>query len=248
MITHLPKSDEHNAILVIMNRLTKRAHFYTITDKFSFKDLAMILMERYYSLHELSLQIISDRGVQFAADLFQDWCKLLEIESAMTTAYHPQADEQTERVNQVLKQYLRCFIEQHQKDDWVSYLAIAKFAYNNAAHESTKHFPFFFEYGRNFRAKPSIVKESSRKDLNEIFIARQTMQKQAKAALQLAANRMKWYYDQKVTKVPFKIEDKVLLKSEDYQTSEKALAFKYLEPFTIVKQLTKVTFVLNLPL
>ena len=58
---------------------------------------------------------------------------------------------------------------------------------------------------------------------------------------------MKWYYNQKVIKVSFKVEDKVLLKSEDYQTTKKALAFKYLELFTIVKKLTKVTCVLNLP-
>ena len=73
------------------------------------------------------------------------------------------------------------------------------------------------------------------------------MQEQAKAALQLAVNRMKWYYDQKVIKVPFKIENLVLLKSENYQSSERALAFKYLEPFPIVKQLTKVTFILKMP-
>ena len=72
MITHLPKSDGYNAILVIVDRLTKRAHFYAITNEFSFKYLAIILMKRYYSLYELSLQIILDRDVQFAADLFQD--------------------------------------------------------------------------------------------------------------------------------------------------------------------------------
>ena len=99
MITHLSKSEDHDAILVVVDRLTKRAHFYAITDKFSSKDLAMLLMKRYYSLYELSLQIIFDRGIQFVVNLFQNWCKLLEIELAMTTVYHSQANGQTERVN-----------------------------------------------------------------------------------------------------------------------------------------------------
>ena len=70
LITYLFKLEEHNAILVIVNRLIKRLHFYAITDEFSFKDLAMLLLKRYYSLHKLLLQIISNRGVQFAANFF----------------------------------------------------------------------------------------------------------------------------------------------------------------------------------
>ena len=71
-ITQLPQSEDYNAILVIINRLTKRAHFFAITNKFLALDLAVILQNRIYSLYGLPLQIISDRGVQFAAQLFQE--------------------------------------------------------------------------------------------------------------------------------------------------------------------------------
>ena len=137
----------------------------------------MLLLKRYYFLHGLSLQIILDRSVQFAAELFQKWCLLLEIESSMFTAYHLQMNGQTERDNQMLEQYLCCFIEHHQKNDWILYLATTEFAYNNALHKSTKHSSFFLEYSRNFRAKLSIVKEFNRQNLSNIFIAKQQAQK-----------------------------------------------------------------------
>jgi transposase InsO family protein len=95
-ITQLPESNGYNAICVVVDRLTKRGHFFAITNQFSAKDLALLLYDRIYPLHGLPLQIISDRGTQFAAELFQEWCKLLEIESTMSTAYHPQTDGQTE--------------------------------------------------------------------------------------------------------------------------------------------------------
>ena len=92
------------------------------------------------------MQIISDRGTQFAAEMFQEWCKLLGIRSTMSTAYHPQTDGQTEQVNQSLEQYLQCYVD-YNLDDWLQLLGVAEFAYNNVAHEGTKSSPFFMEYG-----------------------------------------------------------------------------------------------------
>lgn len=246
LITQLPESDGYNAICVIVDRLTKRAHFFPITNEFSARDLAQILYDRVYPLHGLPLQIISDRGTQFAANLFQEWCKLLGIESSMTTAYHPQADGQTEHTNQTLEQYLRCYVD-YNLDNWSRLLSTAEFAYNNQAHEGTKSSPFFLEYGRHPRAGPTLVKHTSRIDLNDIMQKRQDAQEQAKAALQLAAERMKWYYDKGVQSVPFKVGDKVLLNLKDYQTTERALHPRYEGPFRIVEQLSPVTFKLEMP-
>ena len=120
----------------MVDRLLKRAHFFPITNEFSAKDLAQLFYDRIYPLHGLPIQIISDRGTQFAAELFQEWCKLLGIESSMTTAYHPQADGQTERVNQTLEQYLRCYVD-YNLDDWARLLSTAEFAYNNALSATT---------------------------------------------------------------------------------------------------------------
>ena len=246
LITQLTESDGFNAICVVVDRLTKRAHFYAITNQFSARDLAQLLYDKVYPLHGLPLQIISDRGVQFAAEVFQEWCKLLGIESAMSTAYHPQTDGQTERVNQILEQYLRCYVD-YNLDDWSRYLSTAEFAYNNRAHEGTKETPFFLEYGRHPRAGPTLIKTTTVTDLNDIMRRRHEAQETAKAALQLAAERMKWYYDQGVQNVPFKVGDKVLLSLKDYQKTEQALHPKYEGPFEIIEQLSPVTFRLKLP-
>lgn len=190
LITQLHESNGYDAICVVVCRLTKRAHFFAITVEFSAKDLARLLYDRVYPLHGLPLQIISDRGTQFAAQVFQEWCKLLGIKSTMTTAYHPQADGQTERVNQELKQYLRCYVD-FNLDDWSDLLPVAEFAYNNQAHESTKTSPFFLEYGRHPRAGPMLLKQSQEVDLDDLMKQRIEAQEQAKAALILAAELMK---------------------------------------------------------
>ena len=66
----------------------------------------------------------------------------------MSTAFHPQTDGQTERLNQTLEQYLRCYIDQEQ-DNWVSLLPLAQFAYNSAENSTTKVSPFYVNYGYN---------------------------------------------------------------------------------------------------
>lgn len=246
LITQLPESDGYDAICNIVDRLTKRAHFYPITGHFTAKDTAQIMYDRIYPIHGLPLQIISDRGTQFAAELFQNWCDLLGIKSTMTTSYHPQADGQTERTNQTLEQYLRCYVD-YNLDDWSRYLSTAEFAYNNAKHESTGYSPFFLEYGRNPRAGPTLLKEIHEQDLNDIMKKRLEAQEHAQAALVLAAERMKWYYDKGVQKVPFKKGDKVKLDLRDYQKTERALQPRWEGPFEIIEKLSDLTFHLKLP-
>jgi len=99
LITQLPESNSYNAICIIVDRLTERAHFISIYNWFPLEDMVQLLYNKVYPLHGLPLQIILDRGVQYLAKLFQEWCKILEIESTMLTVYHPQIDRQTEQVN-----------------------------------------------------------------------------------------------------------------------------------------------------
>jgi len=130
LITQLPESNGYNAICVIVDRLTKRAHFILINNQFSLKDIAQLLYDKVYPLHEFPLQIISGRGVQYLAELFQEWCKILGIESTMLTVYHPQTDGQMEYVNQALEQYLRYYVD-YNLNNWSDLLPSAEFAYNS---------------------------------------------------------------------------------------------------------------------
>ena len=168
----------------------------------------------------------------------------------MTTAYHPEADGQTERVNQILEQYLRIYCS-HRQDDWVRLLPTAEFAYNNAPSESTCLSPFYAEYGYNPRMAPDIPNPLNHPSLQTIFAARAEAQDQAKAALTLAAERMKWYFDQHRQEVHFKVGDQVLIKAADLciptKTPTPKLAPRNYGPFTITHQLGPVTFKLQLP-
>jgi len=110
-------------------------------------------------LYGLPLQIILDKGVQYLAKLFQEWCKILGIESTMLTAYHPQTDRQTKHVNQALEQYLRCYVN-YNLSNWSDLLPSTEFTYNIQAYKGIKESPFYLKYGSHPRVGPILVKES----------------------------------------------------------------------------------------
>ncbi len=94
----------------------------------------------------LPQQIISDRGPQFAAKLIQEFWKKLGVKSSLSTAFHPQTDGQTERVNQELEQYLRIFCN-FQQDNWAELIPFMEFAHNTRSHSATGKSPFMIWYG-----------------------------------------------------------------------------------------------------
>ena len=132
----------------------------------------------------------------------------------MSTAYHPQTDGQTEQVNQLLEQYLQVFTE-CQPNDWSSLMATAGFAYNNVAHKSTGLSLFFVEYGYHPKMAPDVQEELGFSTLEDIFQNCTEAKEQAQAPLALATEQMKWYYNKHKSEVPFKVGNKVLLKSKD---------------------------------
>jgi len=88
--------------------------------------------------------------VQFAAGIMKELNNLLRIQTKLSMAYHSQTDRQTERVNQELEQYLRVFID-HRQEQWLDWLGMAEFAYNNKIHAATKVSPFKANYGQDPR-------------------------------------------------------------------------------------------------
>src|SRR5262249_44047757 len=96
--------------------------------------------------HGLPDDIVSDRDKIFTSKLWSHLLTALDIKPNLSTAFHPQTDGQTERVNQVLEQYLRVF-SAYQQDNWQDLLAYAEFSYNNATHTSIGKSPFFANQG-----------------------------------------------------------------------------------------------------
>jgi len=113
--TKLPLAQGYNSILVVVDQLTKMVHFIPTTEKTLAEELARLFRDNVWKLHGLPGSIILDRRPQFAAGLMKELNRMLGIKSKLSTAFYPQTDEQTERVNQELEQYLRMFIDHRQE-------------------------------------------------------------------------------------------------------------------------------------
>jgi len=114
-ITKLPLAQGYNAILVVCDCFSKMAYFIVTTEKTLAEELVKLFQDHIWKLHGLPESIISDRGVQFATGIIKELNNLLEIQTKLSTAYHPQTDGQMERINQELEQYLRVFIDHRQE-------------------------------------------------------------------------------------------------------------------------------------
>ena len=136
-ITKLPLVQGYNAILVVCDQFSKMAYFIATTEKILVERLARLFRDHVWKLHGLPESIISDRGVQFTAEVIKKLNELLEIQTKLSIVYHPQTDGQMEKVNQELEQYLRVFIN-HRQEQWPEWLRTAEFAYNNKIHSATK--------------------------------------------------------------------------------------------------------------
>jgi hypothetical protein len=137
----------YNAILVVVDWYTKQARYFPCHDTLDAVGLAEILTRKLVLRDAGILQsVVSDCGPQFTSKFWAAFCHHLCINRRLSTAYHPQTDGQTERQNQTLKQYLRAYVN-YLQDDWVHWLPLAKFAYNNTVHASTGVTPFFAEKG-----------------------------------------------------------------------------------------------------
>jgi len=121
------------------------AHFTGLQQNTTAKEVAEGFLQEVWKLHRLQSEIIWDMDAKFAGEFWESLCKRLGIKRKISTAYHPQTDGQTERVNQVLGGYLRIFVNYNQ-DDWYHHLPLAKYAYNNSVTSAHDMTPFFANY------------------------------------------------------------------------------------------------------
>ncbi|MBW0511086.1 hypothetical protein O181_050801 [Austropuccinia psidii MF-1] len=147
-ITQLPLSNSFDSILVIVDRFSKMAVSIPTMSSITSLDLAHLFIKNIFSKHDLPSSIVSDRGSLFVSSFWTNLFQKLKISRDLSTTYHPETDGQTERVDQILVQYLQIYFSYHQ-DDWNTWLPLAEFSYNNSDHSSTKQLPFFTVYGRN---------------------------------------------------------------------------------------------------
>jgi hypothetical protein len=210
-------------------------------------------MDNIYKLHGMPLAIISDRDRIFTSNLWQDLFKLSGTSLQMSTAYHPQTDGQTERVNQCLETYLRCFVHAC-PTQWCSWLPLAEYWYNTCFHTSLQTTPFFALYGHNpnhFGISP--VSDIAIPDLATWMQQRNVMTDLLKQHLLRAQTRMKRQADKGRSERTFQVGEFVYLKLQPYvQTSvshrsSNKLAFKFFGPYEILAKVGAVAYKLKLP-
>jgi len=147
-IVGLPRTQKgHDAIWVIVDRLTKVAHFIPVKTTFTVSKLAELYIDNILKLHRAPRSIVSDRGPQFTAKFWQSLHKSIGTNLEYSSAYHPQTDGQIERVNQILEDLLRACVLTY-GSDWDKNLSYAEFTYNHSFQASMKMSPFEALYGR----------------------------------------------------------------------------------------------------
>ena len=117
-IIGLPRSKGHNVIMVVVDRLTKYAHFIALSHPFTASIVAKFFLENIQKLHGTPKVIVSDRDPIFTSHFWKDLFSCLDTQLAHSSSYHPQSDGQTEVVNKCLEGYLRCFSSEKQSQ-WV---------------------------------------------------------------------------------------------------------------------------------
>jgi transposase InsO family protein len=146
-IVGLPRTQSgYDSIWVIVDRLTKVAHFIPVKTTYSRPQLAEMYMSRIVYLHGVLKKIVSDRGTQFTLKFWERLHETLDTQLCFSSAYHPQTDGQTKRVNQILEDMLRACALQCGRS-WDKSLPYAEFSYNNSYQEILKMAPFEMLYG-----------------------------------------------------------------------------------------------------
>lgn len=145
-IEGLPKSNKWDAILVVVDKLSKYAHFLPLSHPYTALQVAQEYFSNIYKLHGMPSAIILDRDTIFTSQLWQQLFTLLDTQLLMSSSYHPQTDGQTKRVNQCLEAFPRCTIHSCSRD-WHKWLSLAEFWYNTSFQSAFGTTPFEVLYG-----------------------------------------------------------------------------------------------------
>ncbi|KAI3776829.1 hypothetical protein L1987_46619 [Smallanthus sonchifolius] len=252
-ITKLPRTPRgFDSIWVIVDRLTKSAHFLTIRDDWGAEKLAQVYLDEIVRLHGVPLNIISDRDSRFTSRLWGSLQSFMGTQLNLSTAYHPQTDGQTERTIQTLEDMLRACVLDF-GGNWDKYLPLAEFSYNNSYHASIKMAPFKALYGRHCRS-PLGWDEVGEAQITGPALVQDTTDRiiQVRDNLRLARERQKKNADIRRRPLEFQVGDMVLLKVSPWKGvvrfgKKGKFTPRYVGPFKIIKRIGKVAYELELP-
>jgi len=261
LITGLPKTKSgHDAIWVVVDRLSKCAHFAATWTEADAVDIANLLRTRVFTLHGFPMEIVSDRDPRWVNKFCAELFKLTGCRNALSTAFHPQTDGQTDRVNRILEDYLRHYVT-GRHTDWDVHLCEAEFVYNNTYQASINSTPFRLTFGQDPRIPFQEVLPSRMtvRFLGDDYVpaAQEFVRRmrydveRARQCLKAAQDRMKAYADRHRRDGPtFEVGQQVLLSSKNIKfkhTRTRKLLPRFIGPFVIDRVVSHVAFKLRLP-
>src|SRR5688572_23084825 len=252
-VTGLPRvRGGYDSIWVIVDRLTKSAHFIPIKTSYQAEELAKIYLKEIICLHGTPKSIISDRGTQFTSHYWKSFQKALGTKVKLSTAFHPRTDGLAKRTIQTLEDMLRACVIDY-KGSWDDHLPLIEFAYNNSYHSSIGMAPFEALYGRRCRSPIGWY------ELGEATIIGQDLIYDAlekvkciRSRMKEAQDRQRSYQDNRRRDLEFEVGDLVYLKVSPMKGvmrfgKKGKLSPRYIGPYKILKRVGSVAYEVELP-
>ncbi|KAL2249898.1 UNVERIFIED_CONTAM: Transposon Tf2-12 polyprotein [Sesamum indicum] len=252
-VVGLPRTfRKHDAIWVIVDRLTKSAHFLPVRVTDSLDKLAGLYLSEIVRLHGVPISIVSDRDPRFTSRFWESLQRALGIKLHFSTAFHPQTDGQSERMIQILEDMMRaCTMEF--KGNWDDHLPLMEFAYNNSFHSSIGMAPYEALYGRRCRS-PICWDIEGLRQLEGPELVQEIVEKVqvVKKCLKAAQDRQKSYVDQHRREMEYEVGDKVFLKISPWRGilrfgRQGKLSPRYIGPYEIIERIGPLAYRLALP-
>jgi len=225
--------------MTVVDAVSKRVHFIPTHTTVIAEGAAQLFLHYVWKLHGLPKRVVSNRGPQFVALFTKELYRLLGIRIFSSTAWHPQTDGQTERINQELDQFLCLFVNERQ-NNWYDLLPIAEFQHNNHVHSAMQQPLFLLNTGRISRMGFEPRQDpSSLETVNEFTKRMESTTKEAKFAIRKVQENMTRYYNRRRSPAPiFQPGDRVYLDMSDIKTTRLSLKLSHrrLGPFEIEHQ------------
>lgn len=251
-ITGLPISKGKSVILVVVDRLSKYAHFIPLSHPFTAVEVAQAYLDNIFKLHGWPQSIVSDRDAIFLSNFWKSLFSLHGTEFKMSSAYHPATDGQTEVVNRCIETYLRCMCGDQDKQ-WPNWLSLAEWWYNTHYHTSTQLTPYEIVYNQQPPLHlPYLAGESGNEEVDRSMRKREQMIATLRSQLLAAQNRMKMQANKHRSERVFQQGDWFWLKLQPYKQStlqvrsNQKLAKRYCGPFQIMEKVGQVAYRLRL--